>query len=716
MKTVDACSSTRLSSPRSHLLQTWHTNGRKIELFYSEKGGLKAKITKDGTVIKVPKIWIRGIPTEIQMRPDVVKACVENTWVALTQSRIGEYAITIHGRLSGGMFEPPPQRPISVEEIITKVEQANQYAQDNASGKDIILVVGNTGAGKSAFVNYLAGCRMREECVPGSIEKGVIADNPIMEIGHGFNSLTAFPQLHTDPKSYITYCDCPGFLDNRGPECDVSNAFAIKAIVEKAKSIKGIVVIVNYSSLRADKGRSLFETVALLIQLLGVREQDIADHRHSIQILISKGHSLAHVNRDVLRSYMQEANNPIINALMANVGFYDPLDRKEAIERGAIPRTELVKMLQASPSIEGAKHLFGTALGQDSRLALREFAALVNNEVRTKFQENHFKEVDRIFKTLQRLQMLELNLIREAFEPTASTIRTMIRGLEGNDASLSLLEKIRAEMGDFITEANASILIIQNRIRDQEAQAAAIRAAEEARRAAEQARREQEQREAAARAQLLSEQAAASIHYPQLNAHLTIGPWQMHLTATPERSTKLCVACICTDCLGKIQIPVGFIEKEAFHVSGRGHCRPLSLTVLTNPRVFTLNVQSQQGSPFSLQFQDSKNAFANRWLLSYQPISLDIQGGKMIICLRSVISEQGRLHDPKKWRGSLSIVQMKPHTKVVVVDLNNGGKIIQTRDYGVQSNPPCGVKIFEEGIYVKLTNNTHEIWPLSFIN
>ena len=66
MKIVGTCSSTRLSSPGKHFLKTWNANGKKIELIYSEKGGLKAKITKGGKVTKVTKIWIRGIPKEIQ--------------------------------------------------------------------------------------------------------------------------------------------------------------------------------------------------------------------------------------------------------------------------------------------------------------------------------------------------------------------------------------------------------------------------------------------------------------------------------------------------------------------------------------------------------------------------------------------------------------------------------------------------------------------------
>ena len=519
MKTVDACSSTRLSFPRSHLLQTWKTNGRKIELFYSEKDGLKAKITEGGTVIKVPKIWIRGIPTEIQMRPDIVKACVENTWIALTQSRIGEYNITIHSRLRGGMFQPGnlrteaatgPTSPhqatanatrvrIDVKEIITKVREASSYAEREAPGKDIILVIGNTGSGKSTFVNYLAGCRMREERVPGKMEMGVVADNPVMEIGHGFNSWTAFPQLHTDPGSHITYCDCPGFLDNRGPSFDIPNAFAIKSIVQHARSIKGIVVLINYHSLQAERGRGLRETINILIQLFGVREEDVMHYRDAIALLISQGQHSNALTLETLREYLHGTGDfPMISQLVDNVGFYDPLDREEVLARGAVPRNEMIRELNETTGIETAGDLFGFALGQDSRLALIEFVSFVENEIRTQFREGNFKKVNRLLEPLQNLQLLNSILITKSFEGVVKTIRELIRGLEGQDESLESLEKIRDEIAYFSSEAKASIDVVQKRLADRQAQEKARAAAEAAQQAAEAEKKEAEEKAAEA--------------------------------------------------------------------------------------------------------------------------------------------------------------------------------------------------------------------------
>ena len=48
----------------------------------------------------------------------------------------------------------------------------------------------------------------------------------IMPIGHSKRSTTFMPQIESGPKGVI-YCDCPGFLDNRGKEINIANAVNI---------------------------------------------------------------------------------------------------------------------------------------------------------------------------------------------------------------------------------------------------------------------------------------------------------------------------------------------------------------------------------------------------------------------------------------------------------------------------------------------------------
>jgi hypothetical protein len=102
-----------------------------------------------------------------------------------------------------------------------------------AEGKRAVVVLGNTGAGKSAFINYLHGCAFAYE----DEDKMVVrADSPVaelMRIGHSCLSETFAPQVEDAAASLgpgYAFADCPGFLDNRGFEINVANAVNVRHI------------------------------------------------------------------------------------------------------------------------------------------------------------------------------------------------------------------------------------------------------------------------------------------------------------------------------------------------------------------------------------------------------------------------------------------------------------------------------------------------------
>jgi hypothetical protein len=91
-------------------------------------------------------------------------------------------------------------------------------------GKEAVIVLGNTGAGKSTFVNYMLGCELiqkspKELGIKG-IKKIVVVKSKleggrcdeVMPIGHSKTSKTFMPQIAIDPLNLnLAYCDCPGF-------------------------------------------------------------------------------------------------------------------------------------------------------------------------------------------------------------------------------------------------------------------------------------------------------------------------------------------------------------------------------------------------------------------------------------------------------------------------------------------------------------------------
>ena len=154
-------------------------------------------------------------------------------------------------------------------ECLSSCVRVGMAQAEMAKDRNLLMVIGNTGAGKSTLVNYLAGCQME------MIERGeagfttdlrtkiarVAVTSPmkeVMGIGHENKSATFLPAVHDDESLGLTYCDCPGFLDNRGAEINIANACNIKQTIAQARSVR-VIVLINYNSLKADRGRGVKE-------------------------------------------------------------------------------------------------------------------------------------------------------------------------------------------------------------------------------------------------------------------------------------------------------------------------------------------------------------------------------------------------------------------------------------------------------------------------
>lgn len=160
-----------------------------------------------------------------------------------------------------------------------------------ASNKDVIFLIGDKGAGKSTIVNYLLGYKtvlsLNSEDGLAYAESTVPKGAAHAETGkHLGGAKTLFPEVFTTADGRYSYCDCPGFKDNRCEEERICTTIATEMAVRKANRVK-VMVVLDDSSFKTDRGEGFVQLSETLGNLLRLE-----DPRLSILFVVNKASAL----------------------------------------------------------------------------------------------------------------------------------------------------------------------------------------------------------------------------------------------------------------------------------------------------------------------------------------------------------------------------------------------------------------------------------------
>lgn len=153
----------------------------------------------------------------------------------------------------------------------------------SSENKNLVLVLGNVLAGKSAFTQWIAGDNSKL-ISKEKMGEFVIEDGNRIGSSTGLDSKTIFPELVENDGS--AYYDCPGF-DSKMSSLDLAKTYFIKKISESSKyseSIK-IVFVINYLSVKTGTDQ---ENFLKLIRHSRELLKDVNKFKESISIVASK--------------------------------------------------------------------------------------------------------------------------------------------------------------------------------------------------------------------------------------------------------------------------------------------------------------------------------------------------------------------------------------------------------------------------------------------
>ncbi|MBL9029258.1 MAG: hypothetical protein JNK42_02155 [Caedimonas sp.] len=149
-------------------------------------------------------------------------------------------------------------------EQLKELEEISKYideieAKIPLKQEEAILIIGDSGEGKSTLLNYLADIPLNGKRNKGSAKLIIDTDKPLngAELSHGIRSKTSLPS------GCQKYWDCPGFLDTRGPVQNIVNAFSIYKLAKGTENLK-VLVTVSENTIEGSRASTFLKLISNL--------------------------------------------------------------------------------------------------------------------------------------------------------------------------------------------------------------------------------------------------------------------------------------------------------------------------------------------------------------------------------------------------------------------------------------------------------------------
>lgn len=182
---------------------------------------------------------------------------------------------------------------IELQEISKNIQEAVPDLI-TINGKKLILLLGATGAGKSTLIYYQMGGKLKMVGSSGRnqrVEPDDPNNNSYPAIYSRSESGTKVPRAYSAQNQDFYYCDVPGFQENRdvgGPEIQyICNTLMLQSAMERAELIKGIIVTIDFLSIKESRSLLLGPILESLYKVLQY-PNNIEDIGDSLTFVVTK--------------------------------------------------------------------------------------------------------------------------------------------------------------------------------------------------------------------------------------------------------------------------------------------------------------------------------------------------------------------------------------------------------------------------------------------
>ncbi len=228
-----------------------------------------------------------ALNTLLEQALETLRAQLTNEGLTTAQQKLDALIqdnadITTHGQALDELFRTHLQ-PLDISSMM-ETSHLRRHASELTEKQECIVLVGDTGAGKSTLIYLLRNCTLRYQ---HGVMRWTHRDRETARfvIGDGTESQTKMVEsiaaTSLKGKEYIL-SDTPGFGDTDGAETALLTPFLIREALTPASSIR-LLSAVKVSSFTASRGQPFFDSLESIAKLV----PNIEEHLRSLLLVIT---------------------------------------------------------------------------------------------------------------------------------------------------------------------------------------------------------------------------------------------------------------------------------------------------------------------------------------------------------------------------------------------------------------------------------------------